>query len=37
MSLGNKFQLKLTISVFWTKFVLKKEFQSEAEKIEYHH
>ena len=30
--LGTKFQIKLTILIFWTKFVQKGYFRSEAEK-----
>ena len=32
-SLGTKFLLKLTILIFWNKFVQKPYFQSKAEKV----
>ena len=32
-SLDTKFQLKLTILIFWTKFAKKGYFQSKAEKL----
>ena len=31
--LGNRFQLKLTILIFWTKFAQKGEFWSETKKV----
>ena len=37
ISLGTKFQLKLTIFVFWTKFVPKKVFLIENRQSEHHH
>ena len=33
ISLGAKFQLKLTILSFWTKFAQKRYFQSEIKKV----
>ena len=33
ISLGTKFQLKLTILIFLTKFVQKENFQSKMEKL----
>ena len=30
---GTKFQLKVTVLIFWTKFTLKKYFQSKGEKV----
>ena len=33
ISLGIKFQLKLTILIFWTKFALKGCFRSKTEKV----
>ena len=33
ISLGTKFQLKLTILIFWTKFAQKGYFQSKTEKV----
>ena len=32
-SLGTKFQLKLTILIFWTKFAQKRCFRSKTEKV----
>ena len=32
MIVGTKFQLKLTILIFWTKFIEKGFFRSEGEK-----
>ena len=37
ISLGTKFQLKLEILIFWTKFVQKGYFRSKTENIEHHH
>ena len=34
---GTKFQLKLTILTFWTKFVQKGYLQSKTEKSEHYH
>ena len=36
ISLGTKFQLKLRILVYWTKFA-KKYFRPRTKKIEHHH
>ena len=33
ISLGTKFQLKLTILIFWTKFFLKRYFRPKTEKM----
>ena len=33
ISLGTKFQLKLTILIFWTKFAQKGFFRSKAEEV----
>ena len=32
--LGTKFQLKLTILIYWTKFALKVCFQSKTEEVD---
>ena len=37
MSLGTKFQLHLTILIFWTKFYQKEYFRSKTGKSEHHH
>ena len=37
ISLGTKFQLKLTILIFWSKFARKGCFRSKTEISEYHH
>ena len=36
ISPGNKFQNKLTILIFWTKFAQKGYFRSKTEKSKYH-
>ena len=33
MNLGTKFQLKLTIFIFWAKFTQKRYFWSKREKV----
>ena len=35
ISLGAKFQLKLTILIFWTKFAQKEYIQSKTEKVNF--
>ena len=37
ISLGTKFQLKLIILIFWTKFAPKKVLLVENGKSEHHH
>ena len=37
ISLGAKFQLKLTIFTFWITFTEKRYFWSKTQKSEYHH
>ena len=37
ISLGTKFQLKLTVLIFWTKFAQKRVFPIENRKSEQHH
>ena len=37
ISLGTKFQPKLTILIFWSKFARKGYFRSKTEISEYHH
>ena len=37
ISLSTKSQLKLTIFIFWAKFVQKRYFQLKTEKSEHHH